>query len=92
MANDWDILDTGPLFEAVRGGGSTPDAEKMIWAFERCFAAARIDQSLLDYLLAAVVCLLARSNDCSPRHVLEMYFRRALTDEEWRDKYRPLFG
>ena len=68
-----------------------PDGEKMIWAFEQAIRIARIDPDLLEYMLAAVVCLLARSNDGSPRAVLEDFFRRSITDEEWRDRYIALF-
>jgi hypothetical protein len=63
----------------------------MVWAFEQAVRAARIDEGLLDYLLAATVCLLARVNHCSPRHVLELFFRRSIGDEEWRQRYLPLF-
>jgi len=47
---------------------------------------------LLPYLLAALTCLVARLDDCTPRDVLEAFFRRSIPDEEWRGRYLPLFG
>jgi len=64
----------------------------MIWAFEQALPVARLDPELLDYLLAAVVCLVARSTERTPRDVLEMFFRRSVDDREWRTRYRPLFA
>jgi hypothetical protein len=52
---------------------------------------ARIDEELLSYLLAALTCLLARLDDVTPRDVLEAFFRRSISDQEWRDRYLPLF-
>ena len=59
-----------------------PDAEKPV---------ARIDDGLLDYMLVAVTCLLARATNESPRAVLEAYSRRSVADDEWRRRYLPLF-
>jgi hypothetical protein len=87
---DWRDFEPTELVEELRRHGGA-DGEKMIWAFEQAIRAARIDESLLDYLLAATLCLLARVNDCSPRHVLELYFRRTISDEEWQRRYLPLF-
>ena len=89
---DWDSFDLDPLAAAVREQGAGPDAERMIWAFEEALRIARRDPEQLSYLLAAVTCLLARVEDCSPRDVLETFFRRSIPDEEWRGRYLPLFG
>jgi hypothetical protein len=45
---------------------------------------------LLDYLLAAAVCLIAHAECETPRTVLEQVFRRSVTDHEWRHRYAPL--
>jgi hypothetical protein len=42
-------------------------------------------------MLAAVVCLLARSSDRTPRAVLDAFSRRSVSDAEWRDRYADLF-
>ena len=63
----------------------------MIWAFEQALGVARIDPGLLEYVLAAVVCMLARSTDQSPRAVLEAFGRRSISDREWRELYVDLF-
>jgi hypothetical protein len=39
----------------------------------------------------ATVCLLARSEGSTPRTVLETFFRRSVSDEEWRGRYAGLF-
>jgi hypothetical protein len=36
--------------------------------------------------------LLARLDDCSPRDVLEAFFRRSIPDDEWRARYLPFFA
>jgi hypothetical protein len=43
----------------------------MIWSFEHALAAARVDPHLLDYLLVAAVCLIARAQRETPRAVLD---------------------
>jgi hypothetical protein len=88
---DWDRFEAGALVDELRERVGGADGEKMIWAFEEAVRVARIDEHLLDYMLAAVVCLLARVNDSSPRTVLELFFRRSVPDQEWRDRYAPLF-
>jgi hypothetical protein len=88
---DWDRLELDDLVRELRENVGGPDGEKMIWAFEQAIRVARIDPELLEYMLAAVVCLLARSSDDSPRAVLENFFRRSLPDQEWRERYLPLF-
>ena len=88
---DWDSLDLEDLVRELRENVGGPDGEKMIWAFEQAIRVARIDPDLLEYMLAAVVCLLARSSDVTPRAVLEDFFRRSITDQEWRERYMTLF-
>ena len=89
---DWDTFDVGRLAGELRDKRSGPDAEKMIWAFEEAVRVARIDDGLLDYLLVATCCLLARTDGSSPRDVLETFFRRSLTTEEWQQYYLPLLA
>jgi hypothetical protein len=89
---DWDAVDPSALFEQIRAHFRGPDAERMIWSFERALDAARIDEHLLDYLLVASACLVAHAQRVTPRTVLEQYFRRAVPDDEWRDRYAPLLG
>ena len=92
MANvDWDDFDFDLLIHELREGVGGPDGERMIWAFEQAVGVARIDPELLDYLLAAVTCLLARSTDRSPRAVLDAFSRRAVTDDDWHERYAELF-
>jgi hypothetical protein len=88
---DWDTFDTEELFLELRDAADGPDGEKMIWAFEEALRVARLDDGLLDYMLAATTCLLARVNGCAPRDVLELFFRRAISNVEWHERYRPLF-
>jgi hypothetical protein len=88
---DWDDFDFDPLVRELRERVGGPDGEKMIWALEQAVGVARIDPELLEYLLAAVTCLLARATDGSPRDVLETFARRSISDEEWHGRYRELF-
>ena len=62
----------------------------MIWAFEQALGVARIDPGLLEYVLAAVVCLLA-ARRISRRAVLEAFGRRSISDREWCERYVDLF-
>lgn len=62
----------------------------MPWPQRPRIVGARIDEKLLDYLLVATCCLLARGDESSPRGVVETFFRRSLTTEEWREHYLPL--
>jgi hypothetical protein len=89
---DWDAIDLSTLIADIRDRFLGPDAEKMVWAFERALATARIDEHLLDYLLVAVVCLVAHGRSETPRTVLEQVFRRSVSDDEWRERYAPLLG
>jgi hypothetical protein len=88
--HDWDGFTLGALEEHLRTHAHGPDAEKTVWAFERALSVARIDGDLLGYLLAATACLIARSEDATPRDVFDAYFRRSVSDEAWRDHYRSL--
>ena len=88
---DWDGFDLGRLTDALRGLRNAPDGEKTIWAFEEALKVARLDEGLLDYLLVAVTCLLARRSEVAPREVLDAFFRRSVSDDEWRSTYLPLF-
>jgi hypothetical protein len=90
-AIDWDRFDTDALFTELRERVRGPDGERMVWAFEEALRVARLDEALLDYVLAAVACLLARVNECAPRDVLELFFRRAVSNSEWDERYLPLF-
>lgn len=88
---DWDRFELDPLAEEIRASRGGPDGERTIWALEQALHAARVDQQLLEYLLSATVCLLARAEGCSPRTVLETFFRRSVPDETWRERFLPLF-
>lgn len=91
-APDWHELDLSTLARELRATLPAAEAERMIWSFEHALAAARIDGDLLRYLLAAVASLLARADDSSPRTVFETFFRRSVSDDEWRDRYADLFA
>jgi hypothetical protein len=87
---DWDDFDFDPLVHELRERVGGPDGEKMIWAFEQAVGVARIDPELLEYVLAAVICLLARATNRSPRDVLEAFARRSVSDDDWRRRYSEL--
>ena len=89
---DWDRFELSGLAREIRRTGQPADAEKMIWAFEEAVRVARIDPELLSYQLAAVSCLIARLEGGSPRDVLEAFFRRSIPDDDWRERFLPLFG
>jgi hypothetical protein len=89
-ARNWDELDLEALYRELRKALPAPEAEKMVWAFEQALGVARIDGDLLRYLLAATASLVARAEDSSPRAVFEAFFRRSVSDEEWRDRYAGL--
>ncbi len=89
---DWNHFELGDLAREIRANGKAVDAEKMIWAFEEAVRVARIDPDLLSYQLAAVTCLVARLEGTSPRSVLEAFFRRSIPDDDWRERFLPLFG
>jgi hypothetical protein len=89
---DWDSFDLEEFTRELRGNLSGPDADKLIWAFEHAVEVARTDDDLLSYLVVAIICLLARLDESSPRTVLEAFFRRSVSDEAWRRTYLPLFA
>jgi hypothetical protein len=88
---DWEEFDLDPLTEELRRTCGPADAERMVYAFERVVGLARLDPELLSHVFAATACLLARIEGVSPRSVLETYFRRAVSDEQWQRVYLPLF-
>ena len=88
---DWHELDLEALARELRSTLPPAESEKMVWAFEEALSVARIDDDLLRYLLAAVSSLLARADDSSPRAVFEAFFRRSVSDDEWRERYAGLF-
>ena len=89
---DWHEFDLEPLAAEIRAETTAPDGERTVWAFDHALCAARVDEQLLEHLLAACVCLLARVEGCSPRTVLESFFRRSVPDEVWRERFLPLFS
>jgi hypothetical protein len=89
---DWHTFDLEEFTRELRGNLNGPDADKLIWAFEQAVGVARIDDDLLSYLAVAIVCLLARLDESSPRTVLEAFFRKSVADEDWRRTYLPLFA
>jgi hypothetical protein len=89
---NWDHFDPSSLFETIRERRPAPEAERTVWAFERALDVARVDPELLDHLLVACVCLVAREQRTTPRTVLEHVFRRAVGDGEWRERFAPRFG
>jgi hypothetical protein len=80
------------LGDFLRRSPGGAEGEKMVWAFERAFGVAGVDRELLGHLLAATVCLLAADEGSTPRTVLEAFFRRSVSDSQWREMYEPLFG
>jgi hypothetical protein len=89
---NWDDLDLTALQRELRKALPAAEAEKMIWAFERALAVARVEGDLLRYLLAATASLVARAEETTPREVFEAFFRRSVSDEEWRDRYEALLA
>ena len=86
---DWHSVDLGELAARLEEG-SAPDAERTLWAFRRVLEIARGDRELLEYVLTAAICMVARSEDTTPRHILEAWFRRSPSDERWDAEIRPL--
>lgn len=89
---NWDELDLEPLAEELRETLPGPERAKTMWAFEEVLRVARVDEHLLEHVLVASVCLLARAGGTTPREVLEAFFRRSVTDEEWREHYAQLLA
>jgi len=88
---DWDAFTLERVAAELRDQLSAPEAERMVYAFEWALRVARVDPELLPDLLAATACLLAHSEATTPRSVMETYFRRAVADVVWRERYEPLF-
>ena len=89
---DWHELDLEALASELRSTLPPAEAEKMIWAFDQAVGVARIEGDLLRYLLAATAALIARVEDSSPRTIFEAFFRRSISDDEWRDRYARLIA
>jgi hypothetical protein len=89
-AADWNGLDLESVAVHLRERAGTRDVEKTVWAFEQALELAREDAELLDYLLTAVVCVIAHMSDTTPREILEIYFRHAPSEARWRSELRPL--
>ena len=87
---DWDDVSLETIGDELRSSLPPAEAEKMLWAFERLLAVARIDDDLLRYHLAAAAALVARAEGSTPRTVFEDFFRRSVSDDEWRDRYAAL--
>jgi hypothetical protein len=88
---DWDDFTLERLAAELREDLSPAEAERMVFAFEAALGVARLDPELLPHLLSAATCLVARTEETTPRTVLEMFFRRAVSDTVWRERYQPLF-
>lgn len=88
----WESFDPETLYEAIHARGPSDDAARMVWAFERAIAVARLDPELLRHLLVACVCLVAHEEGTTPRAALEQLFRRSVSDAEWRERFEPLFA
>ena len=89
---DWEELDLTALAQQLRRGRKEIEAERMIVAFEHCVELAKADEAFLDDVLVAVVCLLAHSNDTTPRDVLDECFKRAMPDTRWQVDIAPLLA
>jgi hypothetical protein len=92
MSVDWNALELTALTARLRRGKSQIEAERLVVAFEHAVELARADESFLDDLLVAVVCLLAHAEGATPRDVLEAYFRRTMPDARWRAELEPLLN
>jgi hypothetical protein len=88
---DWDDFTLERLADELREDLSATEAERMVYAFEAALAVARADPELLPHLLAATTCLVAHTEQTTPRTVLETFFRRSVSDQVWRERYEPLF-
>jgi len=89
---NWADFDPAALFALVRERGPAPDAEQTVRALERALEVARDDPALLEHLLVATLALVAAGHDETPRTILEKLFRRAVSDDEWRERYAPVLG
>ena len=87
---DWNDVSLETLADELRSSLPAAEAEKMLRAFEQLLAVARIDDDLLRYHLAAAAALVARAEGSTPRAVFEAFFRRSVSDDEWRTRYAAL--
>ena len=92
MQLDWHELNLETLAGGLRATLPPAEAEKMLWAFEQALSVARIDGDLLRYLLAATASLIARGEESTPRTVFEVFFRRSVSDDDWRERYAGLIA
>jgi hypothetical protein len=88
---NWEDFNLDRLTAELREDPGGAEGERMIWAFEEALRVARGGSDLLPHFLAATTCLIARSEETTPRGVLEAFFRRSASDEVWRSRYLPLF-
>jgi len=88
---DWNAFTLERVAAELRDQLSAPEAERMVYAFEWALLVARVDSELLPDIVPATACLLAHSEATTPRGVMETYFRRAVADAVWRERYKPLF-
>jgi hypothetical protein len=88
----WSELSLEPVAAELRSALPPAEAERMVWAFEQALATAKVDGDLLRYLFAATAALLAWADGSSPRAVFEAFFRRSISDEEWRERYASLIA
>jgi hypothetical protein len=91
MVVNWDTFTLERVAAGLRDELGASEAERMVYAFESALRVARVDPELLPHLLAATACLLAHSQATTPRDVLETFFRRAVADRVWRERYKPMF-
>jgi hypothetical protein len=87
---DWNDVSLETLADELRSSLPAAEAERMLQAFEQLLAVARTDDDLLRYHLAAAAALVARAEGSTPRTVFEDFFRRSVSDDEWRDRYASL--
>jgi hypothetical protein len=92
VEQDWDAFELDALAADVRSRTTPADAEKTVWAFEQAVAVARIDEGLLDYVFVAALCLMARRDATTPRSILDLFFRRSVSDRSWNDDVLPLLS
>ena len=89
---NWDNLNLEALEMELRNTLSGAEAERMVWAVERALAVAGIDGDLLGSPSGDSPHSLAAAETSTPRTVFEAYFRRSVSDEEWRDRYAELLA
>ena len=92
MPINWELVDLEPLRAELRETLPGPEAERMIYAFDEAIRwpeSTRICSTACSPpQCASVPSPTART----PRHVLEDFFRRSVSDEEWRGRYLELLA